>query len=357
MPINLLANALIIFVISFAVSSICIPLVIKLAIKKRLLGEYGEGRHVHKGFVPRLGGVAVYAGFFFSQAYLTIAHQAQTETLSKSYYLLLFSSALLFMLGTLDDLINIKANMKFFIQLIVAIIVASIADVRIVSFYGLFGIEDLPLWFSHLFSITVITFFINAYNLIDGIDSLSSSVGMYVLFCFGGIFVLNGAFTDGLIAFSVFGGLLGFWFFNKPPAKIFMGDSGTLSMGLIMAYFAIKISNTPIDSEGSMSPVFAMVVLAYPVIDTLRVFTKRILRGVSPFTPDRNHIHHLLLDLGYSHGKSTGIILFCSIVLSYIAYLLRETPTASFFTMVCLILIVANLPALLLKRREKSKTQ
>ena len=357
MSLDLLANALIIFVISFAVSSICIPLVIKLAIKKRLMGEYGEGRHVHKGFVPRLGGVAVYAGFIFSQVYLIIAHNKNAEMLSSNYYLVLFSSTLLFLLGTLDDLVDIKANMKFLIQLLVAFFVASIADVRIVSFYGLFDLHGLPLWFSHLFSITVITFFINAYNLIDGIDSLSSSVGMYVLFCFGGVFLLNDNFTDSLIAFSVFGGLLGFWFFNKPPAKIFMGDSGTLSMGLIMAYFAIKISNTPIDYEGSISPVFAMVVLAYPVIDTLRVFTKRIFRGVSPFTPDRNHIHHLLLELGYSHGKATIVIIIWSVLLSYTAYLLRETPTTSFITMVSLILIVANIPSFILKRRGKSEAQ
>lgn len=357
MSVDLLANALIIFVLSFAVASICVPLVIKLAIKKRLMGEYGEGRHVHRGFVPRLGGVAVYAGFFFSQVYLIIAHNSQAEGLSKDYYLLLFCSALLFFLGTLDDLVDIKANMKFVIQILVSVLIASVADVRITSFYGLFGVEELPLWFSHLFSITVITFFINAYNLIDGIDSLSSSVGMYVMFCFGGVFLLNDAFMDSLIAFSVFGALLGFWFYNKPPAKIFMGDSGTLSMGLIMAYFAIRVSNIPIDPSGSISPVFAMVVLAYPVIDTLRVFTKRILRGVSPFTPDKNHIHHLLLQLGYSHGKATLLVIIFSVALSYIAYLLRETPTVSFFTMVTLILIFANLPSFILKRRKKSQAQ
>ena len=100
-----------------------------------------------------------------------------------------------------------------------------------------------------------------------------------------------------------------------------------------------------------------MVVLAYPVIDTLRVFTKRILRGVSPFTPDKNHIHHLLLQLGYSHGKATLLVIIFSVGLSYIAYLLRETPTVSFFIMVTLILIFANLPSFILKRRKKSQAQ
>jgi UDP-GlcNAc:undecaprenyl-phosphate GlcNAc-1-phosphate transferase len=98
-----------------------------------------------------------------------------------------------------------------------------------------------------------------------------------------------------------------------------------------------------------------MVVLAYPVIDTLRVFTKRILKGVSPFTPDRNHIHHLLLELGFSHGKSTLLIVLCSIMLSCVAYALRETPTTAFATLVALILVVANIPSFILKRRKKSK--
>ena len=347
-------NAIIVFIIAFAVSSISVPLVIKLAIKKRLFGEYGEGRHIHKGYVPRLGGVAIYIGLFLSQIYFMISHYP-SEHLSQPYFLLVFSSLLLFFLGTLDDLVDIKANLKFCIQLLVALILAWQADVRIVSFYGLFGVETLPLWFSYLFSITVIAFFINAYNLIDGIDSLSSSLGMYVLFCFGCVFIFNNAYADSLIVFSVFGALLGFWFYNKPPAKIFMGDSGTLSIGLIIAYFAIKTSNLPIDNQQTYSPVFIMIIWVYPVIDTLRVFTKRILSGVSPFTPDKNHIHHLLLNLGMSHGKATRVIILFSLILSGVAYLLRANPTTAFFVTVSLTVLISFIPSFLLKRRARQK--
>lgn len=344
-------NAIIVFTIAYALSSICVPLVIKLAIKKRLLGEYGEGRHVHKGYVPRLGGVAIYIGFFLSQIYFIISHQ-DTGHLSQAYLLLIFSSTLLFFMGVLDDLVDIKANLKFFIQLIVGLILVWQADVRIESFYGLFGVQTLPLWLSYLFSITVIAFFINAYNLIDGIDSLSSSVGMYVLICFGCVFLYNNSYLDSIITFSVFGALLGFWQFNKPPAKIFMGDSGTLSVGLLIAYFAIRTSNLPIDDQDTFSPVFAMIVLVYPVIDTLRVFTKRIISGVSPFAPDRNHIHHLLLDLDYSHGKATLIIVAFSMILSIVAYLLRSVPTISFFVTVGLTFLISFVPGMLIKKKK-----
>ena len=282
----LIINAVIVFVFALTLSSVSVPLVIRLAIKKRLLGEYGEGRHVHKGFVPRLGGVAIYIGFIVSQIYFVISHQGNGY-ISQPYLLLIFSSALLFFMGVLDDLVDLKANLKFCIQLIVGLILVWQADVRIESFYGLFGLQTLPLWFSYLFSTAVIVFFVNAYNLIDGIDSLSSSIGMYVLFCFGCVFLYNNSYLDSIIVFSVFGALLGFWLYNKPPAKIFMGDSGTLSVGLLIAYCAIRVSNLPIDNQDTYSPVFAMIVWVYPVIDTLRVFTKRIMKGVSPFRPDR----------------------------------------------------------------------
>ena len=173
---------------------------------------------------------------------------------------------------------------------------------------------------------------------------------MYVLFCFGCIFLYNNSYLDSIITFSVFGALLGFWIYNKPPAKIFMGDAGTLSVGLLIAYFAIQVSNLPIDNQGTCSPVFAMIVLVYPVIDTLRVFTKRIIKGVSPFTPDKNHIHHLLLELGCSHGKATLIIVLFSIILSGVAYFLKSVPTIAFFVTVSLTILISFIPSILIRR-------
>ena len=132
-----------------------------------------------------------------------------------------------------------------------------------------------------------------------------------------------------------------------------MGDSGTLSIGLIIACFAIKASNLPIDAQDNYSPVFAMIVLVYPVIDTLRVFTKRILNGVSPFTPDKNHIHHLLLSIGCSHGKATKIIILFSLLLTSIAYCLRENQTISFIVTVLLTIIISYIPSLIIKSLKK----
>jgi UDP-GlcNAc:undecaprenyl-phosphate GlcNAc-1-phosphate transferase len=352
MESTVIINAIIIFILAMSVTSICVPLVIKLAIKRQLFDE-GGGRHVHNGFVPRLGGLAIFAGFVFSQLYFGVDHFS-SSTILDAYLLLIFSISLLFILGLMDDIVNIKPNLKFIIQLLVAFILVWRADIRVESFYGLFGVGILPVWASYIFSILVITFIVNAYNLIDGLDSLSSSVGIYALASYTGVFIFNGAYEDCMLAFSAMGALLGFWIYNKPPAKIFMGDSGSLSIGLLLAYFAIRVVNLPLDSENTFNPVFAMAVLVYPVIDTLRVFIKRICNGGSPFTADRNHLHHALIDLGFSHGRATLIVLFFSLLISGIVYLLRFNQTVSLGVFIALVLFLIQVPFYFLRLKNKN---
>ena len=251
MNIPLIINALIMFSLAFAISSICIPLIIKIARKKELFAEIG-GRHIHTRLIPRLGGIAILLGFIFSQLYFILELPFSRDPM-EAYYLLIFSILVLFLLGLLDDMVNIKPNLKFFIQLLVAIILVWRADIRIDSFFGIFGVHDLPLSISYAFSITVIVFFVNAYNIIDGLDGLSCSVGLYVLACFTLIFMFNKVHIDTMLSFSAMGCLFGFWLFNKPPAKIFMGDSGTLSIGLLLAYFSIRVSNLPLEYNGTFN--------------------------------------------------------------------------------------------------------
>ena len=253
-------------------------------------------RHIHTGLIPRIGGVALVIGFIFSQLYLILVTPLNPSVYIE-YYFLIFSFIILFILGLLDDIVDVKSYLKFFVQILVSIILVWKADVRIDSFHGIWGINYLPDIVSYIFSILVLVFFINAYNLIDGLDGLSCSIGLYSLTCFLVIFLFNQVYLESMLLISIMGSLFGFFFYNKFPAKIFMGDSGTLSIGLLIAYFSIKVSMLPLDYNGVCNPVFAMVVLSYPVIDTLRVFFRRIISGVSPFVADRNHIHHILLSL------------------------------------------------------------
>ncbi|MDC1050749.1 MraY family glycosyltransferase [Candidatus Marinimicrobia bacterium] len=351
MEISLLFNTIILFSLSFVISSICIPLIIKVAKKNALYSSRQGERHIHTGLIPRIGGVALVIGFIFSQLYLILVTPLNPSVYIE-YYFLIFSFIILFILGLLDDIVDVKSYLKFFVQILVSIILVWKADVRIDSFHGIWGINYLPDIVSYIFSILVLVFFINAYNLIDGLDGLSCSIGLYSLTCFLVIFLFNQVYLESMLLISIMGSLFGFFFYNKFPAKIFMGDSGTLSIGLLIAYFSIKVSMLPLDYNGVCNPVFAMVVLSYPVIDTLRVFFRRIISGVSPFVADRNHIHHILFDLGYGHTKSTILIIFFSVIITFITYFLRLQHTLSFFISVVLILLISQLPLYLLNRKK-----
>jgi len=350
MKISILANFFILFSLAFAISSICVPLIIKIAKKNQLYSNVGGGRHIHSGLIPRLGGIAILVGFLLSQLYLILQPAFQQAELI-NYYYLIFSMFTLFILGLLDDLVNVNSYLKFFVQLLIAIILVSNAELRILSFYGLFGLHDLPVWFSYLFSILVVVFFINAYNLIDGLDGLSCMVGLHVLLCFLSIFLFNKSYIDAMLAVSAIGCLLGFLLFNRTPAKIFMGDSGTLCVGLLLAYFSIQISNLPLDYQNTYNPVVAMVILSYPTIDTLRVFIRRIITGKSPFSADRNHIHHALYDLGFGHTKSVAFIIIFCIIITVFTYFIRTYHNLSFFISVFLIIAISQIPFIFLNKK------
>ena len=345
-----IATCFILFSLAFLATSFSLPFIIRIATRFNLFDSI-DNRKIHNANIPNIGGLGIIFGFMVSQ-FFYILDISFMRAHMEGYYILLYSMLILFIIGLIDDKKNIKAYKKFSFQSLIAFILVWKADIRIESFYGLFGLFELPLWISYFFSILVILFFINAYNLIDGLDGLSASIGIYILAIFFSIFYFNNAIIESMIALSLIGALFGFLIFNRPPAKIFMGDSGTLSLGLIIAFFSIRVSNLPLDSMGTVNPVFPMIVLAYPAIDTLRVFFMRLSKGVSPFTADKNHIHHNLIDLGLSHGKSTMYIVGISIIFSFIAYQLRVYPNLLFSLLVPLIIFVSNIPSLILYRRK-----
>ena len=154
---------------------------------------------------------------------------------------------------------------------------------------------------------------------------------------------LNGKYFDCTLACSGISTLFAFWLYNRPPARIFMGDGGSLVIGFIIACCAIRACNMEI-TEGVNNPVFVLCILAYPAVDTLRVFAVRIFSGKSPFSADRNHIHHLLIDKGFNHGwASFFAVMYCA-VLTLICFFLINYPNLSFFIMVGLALLFIILP-------------
>ena len=340
--------------ISFFGTFLVMPSVIKLAIKKRILSA-GGGRNAHEGFTPNIGGIAIFFGLLLSNLFLLgfyIKSQTSAETIIDissvnkflSYIHVTVACIIMFIVGLSDDLTSLSFRIRLFIQLIVAFCFTYFADIKIETLGGLFGFYELPYIFSIIFSMMVVIFIINSFNLTDGLDSLATTLGIFILSSFATLFLLNNHYYDATLCFAGVSSLLAFWFYNKPPAKIFMGDSGSLVIGVIISYSAIQLCNMPIDSIGTINPVFILCLLAYPSVDTLRVFLVRIYEGKSPFVADRNHIHHLIVDKSFNHGWASFFAVSYSIVLSLICFLIRDYITLSFFAMISLAILFIVLP-------------
>jgi UDP-GlcNAc:undecaprenyl-phosphate GlcNAc-1-phosphate transferase len=292
--------ALLCFVTSFVVTMLVIPLIIKFAKKYSLYDMPGE-RKEHAYPVPTMGGIAVVAGMV---AALLMWQPFHYETEQICFF---FSVLVLLSLGIMDDLRDLSASYKFLIQAGLATLMA-IAGIRITSFEGLFGIYDLPIAAQYTFTLLTITGVTNAFNLIDGIDGLAGGLGFMSLSILGIFLTMNGDITFALIAFSLAGGIVAFLYFNFNPAKIFLGDTGSLVLGFSIAVLSIRLMQVNTLTTLPHTPLFILGIVFIPVFDTVRVFASRIWKGRSPFVADKTHIHHLLTNAGFSHLFAARLI-------------------------------------------------
>ena len=257
------------------------------------------------------------------------------------------SMFILFFLGLKDDIIGVAPLKKLYVHALVGFILVVLADIRLTSFWGLFNVYDLPYWFSLCISLFTYIVIVNAINLIDGVDGLAGGIGLIAALTFGFWFASTGDLPLALLAMSLGGALLGFLFFNFQPAKIFMGDAGSLILGMIMYVLAMKLIEFPpsrmigIASHVS-KPVLAMAILCYPLADTLRVFIVRIAAGKSPFLADKNHVHHKLLSFGWSHRKVSAVLYLFTLFFVALTFIMpNDTPNISLLA-VCGLAIFAS---------------
>lgn len=319
----LLCGCLALFITFFS-----LPVIIVVAKEKKLFDE-PENRKIHTGVIPNLGGLGLFAGFIISN--LLCAPPSSFGTIQY----LLAAITVIFFLGLKDDILIISASKKFIGQLIASIIVMKFADIQIHNLHGFFGIEQISEINSSILSILTIILITNSFNLIDGIDGLAASLGILSCSFWALFFYTNGDVSYALIAFSLVSCLTGFLMYNFPPAKIFMGDTGSLILGFVNAILVIKCINTPFNSEALIhfksAPAIGFAVLILPVFDALRVFTIRIIKKRSPFSPDRNHVHHLIYDLANTHRNTTLICLIINALLLLIAFYLNDIGTTQLF--------------------------
>lgn len=307
-------NFLLATLTSFSVGFLLTPIVISV-LRKAKIGDTPGGRKIHKKFTPSMGGIA-----FMLATYVALAIWGWQYPLPDIRYLL-GAIALMFFVGFRDDMVELNPKHKILGQLISVVLVVVVSDIRIKEFHGFLGIEELPLVVSYVFSSFVLLALTNAFNLVDGLDGLAGTIAIISLSLLSAWFYVQGLESYALLSFTLLGGILSFMVFNWHPAKIFMGDTGSLALGfsigsLILAFMEYN-SALPAGALLKIEPSFTMgiVLLIYPLYDMARVFTRRISKGKHPMSADKSHVHHFLLRSGLKHNQVALLLGLIQVVL------------------------------------------
>ncbi len=334
---------------SFAICFLILPVIIKYSLKKNIVDMPGL-RKVHKKITPSMGGIAIFMGFLFASLIWIDVE------LWKEVRILLISLIMIFLIGVRDDLVPISPYSKIMGQAIAAFVLIAIYDLRLKSFYGLGGIDDIPVWFSYAITIFTIIVITNSYNLIDGLDGLAGTIGSIAMLTLGIWFYLAGDLVFSVFAFAMLGALIAFLIFNWEPSKVFMGDTGAMVVGMMLSIVIIHFIDYNYHLPHTHAYRFtgsvasALCILIIPLADTFRVFVVRLLHKQSPFVADKNHIHHNLILLGLSHSSATLIL--GATQLLFIALALTIGPVADHYQVIGVITL-GTLLCLLLDRLIK----
>lgn len=340
------------FIVSFIIAGFSIPTIVRVSGLKKLF-DYPNERTSHAVTIPILGGLSIFAGFTLSAILFTMPGD------SNELRYIIGAIIVLFFAGLKDDILIIDPVKKIFSQLIAALIVVVMADIRITNFHSAIGIENISYISSILFTVFLVITLINGFNLIDGVDGLSSATGILASLFFGVWFLLTKHYTYSILCFSLMGSLAAYFIFNVfgKENKIFMGDTGSMIIGFVISIFTIKFLEfenfAPLNLQFHASPAIAFGLLIIPLFDTLRIIILRLRNGGSPFKADRNHVHHNLLKLGFSHLKVTNIavginLLFLIIVIS----LQKWGPFLLILITLLLATVLSTVLEIILKKRK-----
>lgn len=357
---------ILVFITSFFVVVLSTPSLIKVAILKRLFDAPGDTRKLHTRMIPTIGGIIIFAGTVFSYS-LWFPSEKMHDSIQlfnaiNDYKYIVSTLLIMFFVGVKDDIIGTAPVKKLVAHVLVGMVLVLMADIRIVSMHGIFGIDVLPFWASVFLSLFTYIVVVNAFNLIDGVDGLAGGVGFIASSAFAAWFAFAGDYAMAALAIALSGSLFGFLMFNFSPAKIFMGDSGSLTIGLIISILAIKLISYDVSSIHNAfilnvsKPIFAMAVLVYPLIDTLRIFIYRAVQGVSPFSADRNHLHHRIIDIGCSHRKTVILIYAVNVFMIALTVGLSATSINANYSFIIIgstALFIAQIPFFIKKQKNR----
>jgi len=341
--------------LAFAITYFSVPAIIRLSLVKKLYDQPDE-RKKHNARISPLGGMAIFGGMVISFVFST-AHLSNPALNS-----VLVGLFILFITGVKDDLYPLVPYKKMLGQLLAVAIVVLQGDVRLVSFYGLFGVNELPYWISVALSFFFILGIINSFNFIDGINGLSAGIGVVISSTYALVFNYLQSDLFLILALCILGSQLAFLRFNLFKAKIFMGDSGSMILGFLIALLTISfLQINELSSDYLLKKidamVFAFAIIIIPVIDTTRVvFIRIFILRRSPFAADRNHIHHALLDIGLSHSQASLSLMSVNIGFVVLAYFLNDYLRATYlFISLSLLALLLSQAPFLIKSQQKRR--
>ena len=329
------------FIVSFAFTFATTPLVRRFAFKIGAIDIPKDNRRMLKKPTPRIGGLAIIFGF-------TVATLCFAQP-SRQLYGTLAGAAIIAVMGVIDDCKNLPAKLKFVIQIIAALVVVFAGDIKIDVFTNPNFLSDnpywvLPEWLSVTLTVIWIVFITNAVNFIDGLDGLAAGVSAIMSISLVFISIRVGEYSIAILGIALMGSCFGFLPFNFNPAKIFMGDTGSTFLGFMLATLSIQ---GVFKSYAVISFAVPLLILGLPLFDALFAMIRRILRGQSPMTADRGHLHHRLVDMGFSQKQTVFILYAISGVLGITAVLLAESGVLRALLLVICVLILLLIGSML----------
>ena len=343
-------------VISALISIYAVRKIIFITRKRKIFDIPDNIRKIHGEQIPSLGGIGVFIGYMATVPFFVTSG-------FNGLNFIIISSVILFFTGVYDDIMNMRPSKKLIAQLLATAVTVYFADIRISSLYGLLGINELPFWLSIGLTTFLGTFFINVFNFIDGIDGLAGMLCMLYTLIFGIHFASQGLITEACVALSLLGATLGLLWFNYAPAKIYMGDTGSMLIGFsvfILSLLFIRSTGKIFLPEmgnisaGKIAIETVMAILFLPVFDALRVFALRLSKGISPLQADRRHLHYYLLDAGLSHAATAWLLVGVNIITIVVAFgcIAAKMPVVVFFLCIALPSVIASVVASRLRKAK-----
>ena len=345
------------FIVAFCLTGYIIPSIVHIS-KAKDLCYSPNGRTSHCIPTPTFGGIAVFIGFVLAMILVSGSH-----SIFEQRYIFA-ALIIIFFIGVKDDILVIDPLKKLAGQIIAAAILVLFANIRIADLYGIFLIDQLPYMVSLLITVFVFIVIINGFNLIDGIDGLASGVGIVATLVFALWFWKIDDIPYTILCFSFTGSLAAFFLYNVfgRENKIFLGDTGSMLIGFILSilvcHFLQEEAVAPRKAAVPAAPAVVIGILIIPLFDSLRVFVLRISNGRSPFKADKQHLHHRLLQLGFSHLKATLILLSVNIFFIIFCFTLQGIGIIKLtFLMTVVAIVMSNILVNLAIKRNKIITE